>query len=150
MRSIASKSLAAALLLVGAMSIGGCGGSSHTKPLTRAELIARADAICRRILTEVDWPKAKAQTLRSVVDRLAALEEQAANELEQLTPPASMYDEYRTIVDGFKLTGPQFKQIAQEVQTLGPAAFPLLPLSNAQHDRGFSAKVARIEECVRP
>jgi hypothetical protein len=143
------KQLIAALAFAAViLPASGCGGSSKTKPLTRAELTAKADAICRRIIPQVDWSKVNPEPLPSQVDRLAALEEQAASELDKLTPPATMADEWRLIVDGFKLTGPEFKTIAAEVKS-SPHAFPRLPLSNAQHERGLAADIAGIKDCAK-
>lgn len=143
---MARSSLLAAILLT-AVAIAGCGGSSSKpKPLTRAELTAKANVICRRVISQVDWTKVNPATLPRVVDRLAALEERAASELEKLTPPASMADEWRLIVDGFKLTGPEFKQIAQSA--LRTANYQL-PLSSAQHERGQRANEAGIAECAK-
>lgn len=125
----------------------GCGSSaSPSKPLTRTELTAKANAICRRVVSRVDWSKVSPAGLSRIVDRLAALEEQAASELEKLTPPPSIADEWRLIVDGFRLTGPEFRQIAQQVRG---AVAGQLPLSNAQHERGLEAHNLGIGECAK-
>lgn len=138
----------AALAAIALVVASGCGGSSSTssKPLTLAELTAKADAICKRIIPQVDWEKADPKTLPHVVGHLAALEEQAASELEKLTPPASIADEWREIIDDFRLTGHEFKQIAfgaSQVPGVG------VPLSNAQHERGMVAKHMGIIECEK-
>jgi hypothetical protein len=144
-----SKQLSAALALAGViLPVVGCGEASRSKPLTRAELTAKADAICRRVIGQVDWSKVNPESLPSQVDRLAALEEQAAGELDKLTPPPAMADEWRLIVDGFKLTGPEFKQIAHQVKE-SPQAYPSIPLSNAQHERGLAANIAGIKDCAK-
>ncbi len=138
----------AAVASMALMVAAGCGGSSSasSKPLTREELTSKANAICKRVIAEVDWSKVNPSELPRVVDRLAALEEQAAGELEKLTPPPAIADEWREIVDGFKLTGPEFKQIAQLAQRVANFA---LPLSNAQHERGLTAHELGISECAK-
>jgi hypothetical protein len=137
--------LATALIAVAT----GCGGgSSKTKPLTRAELTAKANAICRRVIGEVDWSKVTPQKLPSIVGKLAALEEQAASELDKLTPPASLADEWREIVDGFRLTGPEFRQMAEQIRK-APNAYTQVVLSNAQHERALVANVAHIKDCAK-
>jgi hypothetical protein len=140
--------LAAAMLTAIAS---GCGGSSsNAKPLTRADLTAKASAICRRVLSEVDWAKVAPQDLPRLVGRLAALEEQASAELDKLVPPASLADEWRLIVDDFKATGPELKEIAERVRVGGPAPFQGgLPLSEAQHERGLAANIMGIKDCAK-
>lgn len=138
------------LAAVAIMPVSGCGGSSSSssKPLTRAELTTKANAICRRVISEVDWSKVTPQQLPHVVSRLAALEEQAASELDKLTPPKTMLAEWRLVVDGFRLTGPEFRVLAARVAK-NPGAFPFLPLSNAQHERGLYANIAGIKDCAK-
>lgn len=138
----------AALVAMVLVVASGCGGSSSTssKPLTRAELTAKANAICKRIIPAVDWTKADPKTLPHVVGHLAALEEQAASELEKLTPPTSISDEWREIIDGFRLTSHEFKQIAFGVSQIPGEG---VPLSNAQHERGMEAKRMGIVECEK-
>lgn len=137
-----------ASLLIGAsvIAIGGCGGSTSSKPLTRTELTAKANAICRRVIAEVDWSKGTPLSSVAVVDRLAALEERAAAELEKLTPPQSMLGQWRLIVDGFRLTGPEFRLMAKQAQERHETAY-VLGLSNSQHERGLAAKIAGIKSC---
>jgi hypothetical protein len=138
--------LAWAAALLGAY---GCGGSSSSsKPLTRAELTAKADAICRRVTGEVDWSKVKPATLPTVAGRLAGLEEQAASELDELTPPASMLAEWRLIVDGFRLTAPQLRQLAHRFSQ-EPGVLRYVPLTDAQRERADAARVAGIRGCER-
>jgi hypothetical protein len=125
-----------------------CGGSSSSSPFTRAELTAKANAICQRVIAAVDWSKVSPQELPSVVSRLASMEERAADELNALVPPASMTDEWRLVVDGFRLTGPEFRKIAEKVKA-SPLANSTLPLSNAQHERALQANLLHIEDCAR-
>lgn len=140
----------AVLAAAATVPISGCGGSSSSpsKPLTRAELTAKANAICRRVVSEVDWAKVSPQKLPHVVSKLAALEEQAASELNKLTPPRTMLGEWRLVVDGFRLTGPEFRKISQEVEH-NPSLYSTLPLSNAQHERGLYANIEGIKDCAK-
>jgi len=136
------------LMTVVALVASGCGGTSKSKPLSRAELTAKADAICRRVIPAVNWEHVAPGDLPRLVNRLAALEEQAASELNALTPPSSMADEWRLIVDGFRLTGTEFRRIASDVKAnLG--AYPKLPLSNAQHERALQANIDGIKDCAK-
>jgi hypothetical protein len=136
-------------LCVGSPGLWGCGGgSSSARPLTRVELTARANAICQRVVSQVDWTKITPKELPRVVSRAAELEERGAAELDKLEPPPSMADDWRVIVDDFKATGREFRVIAMNVKRSG-GAYPRLPLSNAQHERALAANVAGIKECAR-
>ncbi|MGN6371439.1 MAG: hypothetical protein ACTHM1_00365 [Solirubrobacteraceae bacterium] len=143
-----SRPVIVSLTIAAILLASGCGGASKSKPLSRAELTAKADAICRRVIPEVNWEHVKPEELPRVVNRLAKLEEQAADELGALTPPPAMADEWRLIVDAFHLTGPEFRKIAADVQT-APSAYPTLPLSNAQHERALQANVEGIKDCAK-
>jgi hypothetical protein len=82
------------------LAVSGCGGSSKTGPLTRAELIAKADAICARFHTELHAHGSKTpQELARNVPLLASYEQTAGAELRKLTAPASMANDWKQIVD---------------------------------------------------
>jgi hypothetical protein len=92
-----SRQCRAALGLVAVLfATSGCGESAgSTKPLTRSELIARGDAICRRI-------NAQLNAIRSAKDyaRLGAYEQAAVVEMRRLTPPSSMASDWGQVVSG--------------------------------------------------
>lgn len=76
----------------------GCGGSTgSTKPLTRSELIARADAICRRINAQLNTIGIKSGKDYA---RLGAYEQAAVAEMRRLTPPTSMASGWEQVVSG--------------------------------------------------
>jgi len=77
----------------------GCGKSS--KPLTRAQLISQADAICKRVNAKLKVSKINSkQDIARVVPQLATYEQQALADLGKLVPPASMANDWKTIVAG--------------------------------------------------
>lgn len=83
------------------LAASGCGKSS--KPLTRAELVAKADTICRRVnnqLKSSDNSINSKQDLARVVPRLASFEQKALADLSKLVPPASLANDWKTIVTG--------------------------------------------------
>jgi hypothetical protein len=101
--------LAACVLVVA-----GCGGSP--KPLTRAQLLAKGDAICRRLNKRFSSITVKnQQQLIRVLPRLAAYEQQALTELSKLIPPASMENDWKMIVSGAQ-------SVADTTAKLGEAA----------------------------
>jgi hypothetical protein len=123
--------LSAVVLVAATLAAGGCGdGSSQTPasgatrssgslpsggPLSRSELIARADAICLRLNNELAATAAKSVGMREIArvsPRHAALEQTAVMELSKLTPPASIARDWRQIV-AYRQT------LAEELALLG-------------------------------
>lgn len=117
MRFVSLVAIAGALLV-----IGGCGGSAKpqsgtaapasaqspisetAKPtalLTRAQLIAKGDAICyrlnvRRSATRIERP----QDYETLFPALAAYELTGATEMSNLTPPTSMARDWQQMIAG--------------------------------------------------
>jgi hypothetical protein len=70
-------------------------------PLSRTQIISRADAICRRLNAELDTAKSKISTQADIVHiapQRAALEQSTLVLLSKLTPPASMAHDYQQIL----------------------------------------------------
>jgi hypothetical protein len=81
----------------------GCGGSSGAVQTSSSttSLVARADAICRRLNAELvaNLPKSVSpQAVASVTPRNAALEQRAVSELARLQPPQSSAQKWREII----------------------------------------------------
>jgi hypothetical protein len=132
--------LAALALALAALAASGCGGSSKTgsttaaattplpqtataatvapgQPLTRAQLIATADAICARtnarrqtvsIITRKDFAR--------VVPEVAVYDNTEANELGKLVPPAPMAHEWAQVLGYFQLYGEYVSRMAEYAQ----------------------------------
>lgn len=99
------------VLALAAVSLAsGCGGS---KGLSRTELVARADPICRRINEKIDSSKLTRDNFARVARSLAAYEQQSTAELAKLAPPASMAGDWKTIVDDFQTIGEQLAAIGR-------------------------------------
>jgi hypothetical protein len=83
------------------LAASGCGKSS--KPLTRAELVAKADTICRRVNNQL---KSSNNTISSqrdiarIAPRLASFEQTALAELSKLVPPMPLANDWKTIIAG--------------------------------------------------
>ena len=94
------RRVAASTLATIGLALAGCGGSS-TKPLTRAELTVKANAICKAITAKfatknISTPK----ELSRVVPELAVYEQTALGELSALVPPAELANDWKTFVAG--------------------------------------------------
>lgn len=105
----------AALFATGIFTaVTGCGGSAGSRTtLTRAELIAKADAICgrvnqRRELVTIKKP----QDFLTLLPAFATYERAAYAEFDKLTPPAALAGGWRELVL-------QAQTIARDTSTVG-------------------------------
>jgi hypothetical protein len=94
--------LAAATLPV----LAGCGGSGDAAPtttsLSRADYLARADAICARVdakIRAIPAPRSVTQLI-GIADKNLAYTEPAVRRLRALTAPADFAPQAREVVDG--------------------------------------------------
>lgn len=94
--------LTALALTATTLAASGCGGSS-AKSLTSAELIQKADAVCKRVnarLTLANGEVKSRQDIGRLAPQLAAFQQSAVAELKKLTPPASLANDWKQIVAG--------------------------------------------------
>ncbi len=128
------RGLATAALAAMALALGGCGSSSA--PLTRAELRSKADAICKRVSGRLTT-----KTVTSVRDvartapHLAAVEQEALNELSKLEPPASIENDWKMFIAGAQ-------KLAENTSKLGEYA-----KSNSL--KGSAALIASSEQTIK-
>jgi hypothetical protein len=86
-------------LTVVALVASGCGSSS--KPLTRAELTAKANAICRTVAAKISSKSASTQQqIGRVAEELASFEQTALTNLSKLVPPAELESDWKQFVAG--------------------------------------------------
>jgi hypothetical protein len=108
-------------VLVAAVLLAGCGAASsgpQGQSPAQAELIAKADAICRRLNVEIATTKPKHLGVHEIA-RLspvrANLEQATVKDLSKLTPPASIADNWRQLI-GYR------RRLAEELAKLGRSA----------------------------
>jgi hypothetical protein len=81
------------------LAVAGCGSSS--KPLTRAELTAKANAICRTVTAKLATKTIKSQQdIARIAPELASFEQTALAELGKLVPPAELENDWKQFVAG--------------------------------------------------
>ena len=82
-----------------AFALAGCGGSSESEPLTRAEFAQKASAICehRAAVFAAATQKGDGDILRSMRIALPELES-AVEQLGDLTPPAELRRTYAEVM----------------------------------------------------
>jgi hypothetical protein len=138
------------IALLSVVTIVGCGGS---KGLSRKELIAKADPICRRSNHALKSSKISLQNLKTVAPAVAVTENEVSSELSKLTPPSSMAADWKVIVHGFHRAGVGLEELAKAAQTS-----PLSKLSQAvlqdmkeitegQRDRAVTAGRNGFSDC---
>lgn len=91
--------LAAVALAATTLAISGCGGSS--KPLTRAELAAKANAICKTVSAKLAGHTIKTQQdIARVAPELASFEQSALDDLSKLVPPDDLANDWKQFIAG--------------------------------------------------
>lgn len=97
-RALATIALTALTLFIAT----GCGSSS--KPLTRAELTVKANAICKKVNVKLQAATKKGvgtvQQIAQLAPELASFEETALVELGKLIPPAAVESDWKAFVSG--------------------------------------------------
>jgi hypothetical protein len=89
-----------------------------TSPLTRTQLIARADAICGRISTKRNLLKfGVAGSLVVILPQLTAYERELFVELSRLTPPSSMASGWDQIVADAHTLDDSTAELNRDAQT---------------------------------
>jgi hypothetical protein len=115
------------------------------RPLTRAALISRADAICARKNAEIaSLSVGNEAEFRRVIPQSAIYYRTESNELLKLVPPASLTSDWSRIINSLHLFNEYVSQVVHASQTgqrIGPllhtAELALHPMSSiARHD-GF-------------
>lgn len=91
--------VAAIALTATMLAISGCGSSS--KPLTRAELTAKANAICKTVAAKISSKSANTQQeIARVASELASFEQTALTNLSKLVPPAELEGDWKQFIAG--------------------------------------------------
>jgi hypothetical protein len=135
------------LALLCGLAVIGCGESNRPlKPLGRAQLIAKAEPICRTVVDTIDYSALTQAKIVSLASRLAAVEEHAAQELAKLIPPPSMFAEWQVIVDGFRQSAEQFRLLGRTA-TANSQGGMFETLYGVSRQRAVSARAAGFKVC---
>jgi hypothetical protein len=87
---------ATCLLVACALALGGCGGEDGGDRLSKAELVSRADSICKTYEARLDalgTPENQEQ-LADFADKALPIARQGRDDLADLEPPEELEDEY--------------------------------------------------------
>jgi ABC-type phosphate/phosphonate transport system substrate-binding protein len=132
--------------LLAAVAVAGCGGS---KELSRSELVAKANTICKHGNDALKTSKISPANLATVAPQVAAVDRQVSSELAKLKPPSAMSADWAAIVDGWQKAGEGLTKIGQAAQAkqktqemIGEGIF-----TKAQDDRAVTARRNGLESC---
>lgn len=108
----------AATTLLALLLCSGCGSSP--KPLSRAQLVEKANSICRRVTAKIEaTSKGESantlQQLAHLASKLAGFEQSALGELGKLVPPAALESDWKRFLAGAQ-------SLAEDTVTLSDAA----------------------------
>lgn len=109
-RTHPARLLIAGATLALATGVAGCGS---TQPLTRAQLVSKADKICAQVHDRVRavGPAKTPQQLSVLAHKLAGFEQQQIESMRKLKPPASLASDWKQMVEGAQ-------EIAEDAGTL--------------------------------
>lgn len=128
-------------------SQGSSQANSTPAPLSSAELIARADPICRRVNAEIAASKPKsaspAEILR-VVPGNAALEKRAVAALQRLKPPRALTGDWTTILADRRMLAEQLVELVGAAQKNDVTTLHKLAQSKARLHKSLEAAGRRV------
>jgi hypothetical protein len=110
--------IAATAIAVATLTATGCGGGGSGKALSRSELIAKANVICKRLNGERKSINIKTrQDYIRVLKKFARDEQIAFTELGKLTPPTSLARDWKQLVAGVQTVSKDMTQLVGYMTT---------------------------------
>jgi hypothetical protein len=140
--------LAAATLAATTVAIAGCGGSQ--KPLTHAELVSKANAICKTVTAKFATKSANSvQQIARIAPELAGFEQKALSELSKLVPPAKLESDWKQFVAGAEMLAENTSKIGEDAKANNLKATGPLIVSSEKTQRQMQAIAKRngLTEC---
>jgi hypothetical protein len=97
------------------VAVAGCGSAA---PLTRAQLVSRANALCTQLHNKMQQvgPAKTKQDLARIARKLASFEQQQLEAMHNLTPPASMASDWKQMIEGAEEIAATASTLSTEVQ----------------------------------
>lgn len=136
------------MLAASALAAVGCGKSA--KPLTRAQLLHRADTICHRLSKKLSSTTIKTeQDFVRVLPKLAGYEQEGLAELSKLIPPARMAEDWKMIVAGAQTLADDVAKLGEDVKAKDrkAARAVLSEVGKVQQRTGAIAKRDGFKDC---
>jgi hypothetical protein len=135
---IAARLPVPVLALTLGLAVAGCGGA---KPLTRAQLVSHANALCTQVHTDVKkaGPAKTPQEFVQLTGKLAGFEQHALESMRSLKPPAALASDWKQMIEGAE-------EVAESVGTLSTDA----RLKKEKGEREALAHVVSVEKKITP
>jgi hypothetical protein len=140
--------LAAVMLAATAVAVTGCGGSE--KPLTHAELVSKANAICKTVVGKFATKSAHSvQDIARIAPELAGVEQKALSELGKLVPPAYLESDWKQFIDGAEALAENTSKLGEyaKANNLKAAGHLIVSTEATQHQMQAIAKHNGLTEC---
>lgn len=107
-----------AAIALTAATLGACGCGSSSKPLTRAELTAKANAICKTVTAKISSKSASTeQQISREASELASFEQTALANLSKLVPPAELETDWKLFVSGAQTLAENTAKLGEYAKT---------------------------------
>jgi hypothetical protein len=104
------------MLAAATVAIAGCGGSA--KPLTHAELVSKANAICKTVTAKFATKSANSvQDIARIAPELAAFEQKALSELSKLVPPVDLESDWKHFIAGAEMLAENTSKLGEYAKT---------------------------------
>jgi hypothetical protein len=146
------------------LTIAGCGGgggsSSSTtstgEPLTKQDLVAKGDAICKQALGQFQQlqqnPPTTAEGFAALTQKLIDISDNELNQLRDLTPPASLQSSLDAYLKSLEKNIAVLKQGLKAAQQSDATAFAKAQAKtvSTQVERLQLARAVGFKECSRP
>jgi hypothetical protein len=142
------RRLVAAMLAATIVAVVGCGGSA--KPLTRAELVSKANVICKTVTAEFATKSAHSvKDIARVAPELASFEQKALSELSKLVPPADLESDWKQFVAGAEMLAENTSKLGEyaKANNLKAAGVLITSSETTQQQMRAIAKRNGLTEC---
>ena len=137
-RRPAARLLIALAALALGIAVAGCGS---TKPLTRAQLVSHANALCTQVQTKMKQagPAKTTQELAQLADKLASFEQHQLESMRKLKPPSSLAADWKQMIEGAE-------EIAEDAGTLSTD----VQLKKEKAAREALQRIGNVEQHIPP
>ncbi len=126
----------------------GCGGSA--KPLTHAELVSKANAICKTVTAKLATKTVNSvRGIARVAPELAAFEQKALSELSKLVPPLDLESDWKQFIAGAELLAENTSKLGEyaKANNLKAAGQLIRSTETTQHQMQAIAKRNGLTKC---
>jgi hypothetical protein len=143
-----AASLAAVALAATMLAAFGCGSSA--KPLTRAELTIKANAICKTVTAKLSSRTLKTpQDIARFATELASFEQSALTDLSKLVPPAELANDWKRFIAGAQTLAENTSKLGEyaKANNLKTARSLITSSTAIQHQMQAIAKRDDLKDC---